>query len=57
MWPLMNSEVILHIIKSLRSDNVSIHRNLDQNRFINECARKKFGYNPGMNDGNNAVFI
>ena len=28
-------------MKNLRLHNVSIHRNFYQNRFINECARKK----------------
>ena len=37
----MTSEVILHFMKNLRLHNVSIHRNFYQNRFINECARKK----------------
>ena len=41
MWPLMTFEVILQFMKKLRLLNVSIHRNVDQNRFINECARKK----------------
>ena len=28
-------------MKNLRLHNVSIHRKFYQNRFINECARKK----------------
>ena len=27
-------------MKTLHRDNVSIHRNVNQNRFINDCARK-----------------
>ena len=34
-------EVILHFMKNLRLHNVSIHRNFNQNRFINECDRKR----------------
>ena len=37
----MTFEVILHLIKNVRLLNVSIHRNFYQNRFINECAKKK----------------
>ena len=37
----MTSEVKLYLEKDLRLYNVSIHRNLYQNRSINEYARKK----------------
>ena len=33
--------MIHHIKKNLRLYNVSINRNFYQNRFINECTRKK----------------
>ena len=39
--PYMTFEVILHFIQNLSLHDVSIHRNFDQNRFINKCARKK----------------
>ena len=42
----MTSEVILYLVKNLRLYNVSIHIYFYQNRFINECARKKNGKNP-----------
>ena len=37
----MTFEVTLDFMKKLCLENVSIHRNFEQNRFINECARKK----------------
>ena len=37
----MTFEVTLHYMKNLRLFNVGIHKNVDQNRLINECARKK----------------
>ena len=37
----MTSEVILFSIKKLCLNNVSIHIDFYQNRFINENARKK----------------
>jgi hypothetical protein len=37
----MTFEVILYFITNLCLHNVSIHRNFDQNWFINEYARKK----------------
>ena len=37
----MTFEVILYFMKKLRLHNVSIHRNLYQNRLINEYAKKK----------------
>ena len=37
----MTFEVILDFLNSLRLHNVSIHRDFEQNQFINECARKK----------------
>ena len=36
----MTSEVIFHFIKYLRHYNVKVHKNFDQNQFINEYARK-----------------
>ena len=33
-------------MKILCVHNVGIHRNFDQNRFINECARKKLANFP-----------
>ena len=40
LWPL-KFEVILYKIKYLRNYNISMYINFYQNRFINECARKK----------------
>ena len=41
-WPYVTfNEVILYLRKYLRLYNVSIHKYLFQNRFINEYARKK----------------
>ena len=37
----MTFEVNVYFMKNLRLHNVSIHRNFDQNRFLNEYARKK----------------
>ena len=37
----MTFEIILDVLKKLCLHNVSIHRNFEQNGFINECARKK----------------
>ena len=37
----MTLEDILNFIKNMCLHNVSIHTNFYQNRFINECARKK----------------
>ena len=37
----MTFDVILCFIKKMRLRNVSINRNINQNRFINECTRKK----------------
>ena len=37
----MTFEVLLYFIHNLRLHNVSIHRNVYQNWFINEYARKK----------------
>ena len=37
----MTFEVILYFMKNLCFYNVSIHRKFDQNRFINEYAKKK----------------
>jgi len=36
----MANEVKPHLMKNLRLNNFSIHINLHQNRFVNECARK-----------------
>ena len=41
LWPLMTSEVILHFMKNLHIYIDSIHRNFYQNRFVNECPKKK----------------
>ena len=38
----MTVEVILKNMKYWRIHNVSIHINVYQNRFINECVRKNF---------------
>ena len=40
LWPSMTFEVILIKMKYLCLHNISIHINLYQNWFINECARK-----------------
>ena len=37
----MTFEVILYFMNNFCLHNVSIHRNFDQNQFINEYARKK----------------
>ena len=38
----MTFKVILHLMKNLRLSNVSLHRFFFyQNRFTNECVRKK----------------
>ena len=42
MGPSMTFEVILNQIEYLRINNVSIHTDFYKNRFLNECARKKF---------------
>ena len=53
----MTFEVILYFITNLCLHNVSIHRNFDQNWFINEYARKKklksrsHGITESWNDG------
>ena len=40
MCPLMLYEVLLHKIKNkLGVNNVSIHRNCNQNQLINECSK------------------
>ena len=46
----MTFEVILDFMKNLRLHNVSIHRNFEQNWFINECDTKKKlkSRNPGV---------
>ena len=35
---------ILQIMKNLRLHNISVHRDLYQNRLINECARENLAY-------------
>ena len=42
MCSLIGFEVIFHLMKNLRLHTVSIHINLYQNWFLNECATKKF---------------
>ena len=41
MLPLMISEVILYFLKNLPIDNINVSIHINQNRFINECAKKK----------------
>ena len=48
MWHSMTSEVILHFMKNLCIHTVSIHRNVYQNWFINECARKNLAKIPKL---------
>ena len=38
----MTFDVIHNQMKNMRIHNVGIHLNFDQNRFINEYARKNF---------------
>ena len=51
----MTFEVILDFMKKLCLHNVSSHRNFEQNRFVNECARKKKvkSRNHGMTESRN----
>ena len=42
LWPAMTFEVILLLMKYLRINNIGIHINFYQNRFINESVRKNF---------------
>ena len=39
---LLNKKIPYHVLKNLRFNNISIHRNFYQNQFINECGRKNF---------------